>query len=226
MTGKQWCRLPDFSIELQCRNEGHGTVGGIDEAGRGALAGPLAVALVIYPQDMYVSCHEDLACINDSKKISRVKRPLVVEVIKKHALWYDCVFIPPGVIDEKNINGATEIGIQSLIKRAEKGLDYIILDGTFRFSLPLPCLSVKGGDGVSLSVASASVIAKVSRDEIVSAYDEFYPGYKFGDHMGYGTLAHRRILSRQGPSPVHRKTYEPVASMLQYPVTLFDHEDK
>lgn len=218
--------LPDFSIELQCSEEGHCIVGGVDEAGRGALAGPLAVALVVYPRYIFTSFEEDLTCINDSKKISRHKRPRVLEIIKKHALWYDCVFVSPEVIDTQNINRATEMGIHLLIERAQKGLDFIILDGTFKFSLPLPCLSLKGGDGISLSVASASVLAKVWRDELVAAYDTLYPGYKFGEHMGYGTLAHRRVLAEYGPTPVHRKSYEPVASMLQYPVTLFDHENK
>ncbi len=217
--------LPDFSIELQCLDNGCRLIGGIDEAGRGALAGPLSVALVVYPESLFTSSSLRLAGINDSKKISKNKRADVLELVKSNALWYDCVFVSPEYIDRYNINGATEYGIQELIKRALRGLDFIILDGSFRFSLPVPCLSVKKGDSKSLSVASASILAKVTRDEHVAGYEHSYPGYKFGEHMGYGTLAHRQILMDRGPAPVHRRSYEPLASMLHYPRTLFKNEN-
>jgi len=217
--------LPDFSIELQCRDNGRSFIGGIDEAGRGALAGPLAVALVVYDKSLFTSPAVNLAGINDSKKVTKQKRAGVLELVKNNALWYDCVFVSPDIIDRYNINGATEYGIQELIRRATVALDFIILDGSFRFSLPLPYLSVKKGDSKSLSVASASILAKVTRDTHVAGYEHIYPGYKFGEHMGYGTLAHRQILMDRGPTPVHRRSYEPLASMLHYPFTLFENEN-
>ncbi len=216
--------LPDFSIELQCRDNGSSVIGGIDEAGRGALAGPLAVALVVYHESMYTSPPANLAGINDSKKVAKIKRAAVLELVKSNALWYDCVFVSPDIIDRYNINGATEYGIQELIRRAPGALDFVILDGSFRFSLPLPYISVKKGDSKSLSVASASILAKVTRDAHVAEYEHTYPGYKFGEHMGYGTLAHRKILMDRGPTPVHRRSYEPLASMLHSPCALFENE--
>ncbi|HPD06226.1 MAG TPA: ribonuclease HII [Spirochaetota bacterium] len=206
---------PDFALEVQEYKKGCTIIGGIDEAGRGSLAGPLAVCMVIYPCHLFVNPPGDvIGIVNDSKKLSHKKRLAAKEIIIAHCLWWKCVLIPHNIIDEKNINGATYYAIVQLLQNNTMTPDMIFIDGNFSFPLPIPYRSIIKGDNLSLTIASASIIAKVTRDEFMDKLDADYPAYGFAHHKGYGTREHVQAIYHHGPSPVHRKTYQPVAGLL------------
>ncbi len=206
---------PDFSIESSFLGNGHSLIAGFDEAGRGALAGPLCVGMVIYDPGVISNPSEELLeTIKDSKMLTHRRRLFAVEIVKRHALYFDSVFIPHSEIDRINVNRATELGVSKLIHRAPVNPDMLIMDGNFKFKFPVPFMPVIKGDQKSLSIASASVIAKVARDLIMAGLDDKFPGYGFSQHKGYGTKQHREAIGSIGPSPVHRRSYEPLKSMI------------
>ncbi len=212
---------PDFAIEQEECTKGHTIIAGIDEAGRGSLAGPLSVSMVIYPVAIVNNPPEEiLHYINDSKKLSHKKRLQAKNIITRHCLWWDCLLVPPEIIDQKNINGATYFAITTLLQQCPHTPHMVLLDGNFSFPLSLPYMSIIKGDCLSLSIASASIIAKVTRDEYMTTINGQYPEYGFAHHKGYATAEHIHAIKKYGPSPVHRKTYEPVASLF-YELLLF-----
>ena len=206
--------FPDFNIEKGLLRDGYITIAGIDEAGRGSLAGPLSVGCVIYGRDFIENPPQDVSAINDSKKLSPQKRRAALDHIKERALFVKVCLVPHGVIDSLNINGATKFAIERLIAGMPAAPDILLLDGNFSFDLPVPYMSVKAGDARSLSIASASIAAKVRRDEIMEKMDAFYPGYGLAANKGYPSGAHRTALLSVGPSPIHRKTYKPLKGIL------------
>ena len=206
--------FPDFNIEKGLLREGYITIAGIDEAGRGPLAGPLSVGCVIYSRDLIENPPQDISAINDSKKLSPQKRRVALDYIKESALFVKVQLVPHGIIDSLNINGATKFAIERIISEMPAAPDILLLDGNFSFDLPVPYMSVKAGDARSLSIASASIAAKVRRDEIMEKMDTFYTGYGFASNKGYPTGAHVTALLSGGPSPIHRKTYEPLKGIL------------
>lgn len=190
-----------FAYEKMAREKGYSTVCGIDEAGRGPLAGPVFAAAVILP---YGTSIEGL---NDSKKLSEAKRETLFEIIKEKAVSYSVGFATEAEIDEINILQATFLAM----KRACDGLDVrpdlALVDGN-----RMPCLGVKAhtivkGDSLSASIAAASILAKVSRDRLMVEINRIYPQYQFAKHKGYGTALHIARLKEYGPCPVHRKTF-------------------
>jgi len=206
---------PDFSIEKSLYSQGYRIIAGIDEAGRGALAGPLSVGMVIYPVSIYTETPLSVTgSIADSKKLSSKKRSEALSVIRSHSLSFTSAFVSHAVIDSSNINIATEKGIIKLLARSEIKPDVIIMDGNFKFQFDIPFISVIKGDNRSISIASASIVAKVSRDELMDKLHLKYPDYGFSRNKGYGTRDHIACLADKGFSYVHRKSYEPVRSLV------------
>lgn len=184
------------------------TVAGIDEAGRGPLAGPVVTAAVILPDQC-----PSLLGVDDSKKLSKAKREYFADEIKKIAISYSVHIQPPEEIDRLNIYQATK---QSMAEAAS-ALDpapSILLADAMLLDIGIPCESIIKGDAKSLSIAAASILAKTGRDAIMAAYADEYPEYGFGQHAGYGTKDHVEAIRLHGPTPIHRRTFEPVKGIL------------
>ncbi|HRX15225.1 MAG TPA: ribonuclease HII [Spirochaetota bacterium] len=202
---------PSFEYE-QIYSKG-GPIAGLDEAGRGALAGPLYVGCVVFPPSYYLNPPSEILVINDSKKIPKKRRLQVYQIVIDHALFYDFEPSCPDEIDTYNINGATRLAVNRLLDRVPFEICTAILDGNFRFASKHPLVSLKKGDSLSLSVAAASIIAKVQRDSFMSDLkSEKYP-YGFDKNVGYGTRFHLDAIGKYGPSDQHRRSYEPVRSL-------------
>lgn len=194
----------DLRHELEFARETGGPICGIDEAGRGPLAGPLTVAAVILPEGF---C---LPGLNDSKKLSSRRRDAFnAELLGEPAVRWHCEIIEPMEIDRLNILGATRAGMRRAA--IALGAAAALIDGLPVPDFPIPHRALVGGDGLSLSIAAASVIAKVTRDRIMLAMDRRYPEYGFAKHKGYGTKEHLRALENHGPLPIHRRSFAPVA---------------
>ena len=175
---------------------------GIDEAGRGPLAGPVVVASVIMPRDSIIEG------VNDSKKVSEKKREELYEIITNEAISYSVGIIDEKEIDEINILNATKKGLTKSLQELEVKPDLILVDALEKIdTLKIPYLSIIKGDAKAYSIAAASIIAKVTRDRIMRMYDEVYPQYGFIKHKGYGTKEHMEAIKKFGPSPIHRKTF-------------------
>ncbi len=206
---------PHFDIERRLLAEGKRVIAGADEAGRGALAGPLSVGLVVFPAEIIFSPPCDLTeSVRDSKTLSPNQRLIARDIITKHALHSEVCLLNHRVVDMLNINGATCHALRNLVARSRIAIDTVIFDGRFSFEIGCELISVVDGDALCLSVAAASILAKVRRDEVMEKMDAYYPGYRFAAHKGYGTAEHRHNIALRGPSPIHRRTYEPVKSMI------------
>lgn len=214
--------VPDFAIEKSFNAEGYKYIAGVDEAGRGALAGPLSLAMVIYDSSFFTSVPSDLAgTITDSKQLTHKKRVKALSLIMQYALDHTRIFIPHTVIDSYGINRATEIAVSKMLGKIKIKPDIVIMDGNFRFKPDVPFYPVVKGDCKSLSIASASIIAKVTRDEEMSRLGTRFPGYGFARHKGYGTKVHMESLNSLGLCAIHRRSYEPAKSMLEKQGELF-----
>ena len=190
-----------WAIEDECRAEGYTVICGVDEAGRGPLAGPVCAAAVILPD------HLDLPGLNDSKKLSDKKRRELFPLIKEQAVAYGIGLASHEEIDEINILQATYLAMERAIAQLEGKADLALIDGNRAKDFGLPVKTVVKGDSLSASIAAASILAKVTRDDIMEAYAEEFPGYGFEIHKGYGTKAHYAALTEKGASPIHRKTF-------------------
>lgn len=175
---------------------------GIDEAGRGPLAGPVVVASVIMPKDSMIEG------VNDSKKVSEKKREKLYEEITNTAIAWGVGIIDQREIDEINILNATKKGLTNSLKELEIKPDLILVDALTNIdTLGIPYRSIIKGDAKSYSIAAASIIAKVTRDRIMRQWDELYPEYGFEKHKGYGTKMHTDAIKEYGPCPLHRKSF-------------------
>ena len=190
-----------WAIEDECRAEGYTVVCGVDEAGRGPLAGPVCAAAVILPD------HLELPGLNDSKKLSDKKRRELFPLIKEQAIAYGIGLADEKEIDEINILQATFLAMERAIAQLEGKADLALIDGNRAKDFGLPVKTVVKGDSLSASIAAASILAKVTRDDMMEAYANEYPGYGFEIHKGYGTKAHYAALTEKGPSPIHRMTF-------------------
>ncbi len=190
-----------FAYENIALKKSYRMICGIDEAGRGPLAGPVFAAAVILPPGQMIEG------LNDSKKLSEKKREALFDVIKKTAIVYAVGFATEQEIDKINILQATFLAM----KRACDGLsvrpDLALVDGNRMPRLGMDTQTIIKGDALSASIAAASILAKVSRDRLMTEIDRIYPEYQFAKHKGYGTALHRELLKQYGPSPVHRKTF-------------------
>ena len=190
-----------WAIEDECRAEGYTVICGVDEAGRGPLAGPVCAAAVILPD------HLELPGLNDSKKLSDKKRRELFPLIKEQAIAYGIGLASEKEIDEINILQATFLAMERAMAQLEGKADLALIDGNRAKDFGLPVKTVVKGDSLSASIAAASILAKVTRDDMMEAYAGDYPGYGFEIHKGYGTKAHYAALTEKGPSPIHRMTF-------------------
>jgi len=196
---------PDLSFELPLWSAGLKLVAGLDEAGRGALAGPVAAAAVILPAspDILLALHG----VRDSKQMTPAQRQLWTERLHSQLLCYSVGFASHAEIDERGIVPATRLAMQRALCQLSLSPQHLLLDFLALPALSIPQTSLVKGDRRSLSIAAASVLAKNARDELMCRLDLQYPGYGFALHKGYGTLTHRRALQALGPSPVHRQSF-------------------
>jgi len=198
---------PHLQFEQELWKSGLSLVAGFDEAGRGALAGPVAVGAVILPAgDPHLS--RTLACSRDSKQMSPRQRELCAPLIKATALAWSVAFTDANEIDEIGIVAATRLAAARALATLSLFPDYLLTD--FRLELPefdIPQTTLVKGDARSLSIASASVLAKTERDALMQTLDKRHPGYGLSQNKGYGTQAHRTVIRRLGYSPIHRKTF-------------------
>lgn len=194
--------MPDFSFENVARNNGYKFVCGVDEAGRGPLAGPVCAAAVILP----VNC--EIEGLNDSKKISEKKREALFDIIKEKAIAYSIAFGSLEEIEEYNILEATYIAMNRAIEGLETKADFALIDGNrVPKGITIPCETVVKGDSKSCSIAAASILAKVTRDRLMLEYDKMYPEYLFAQHKGYGTKAHYEAIKQHGVCEIHRLSF-------------------
>ncbi|MBQ7204113.1 MAG: ribonuclease HII [Eubacterium sp.] len=187
--------------EKEAENNGYTLVCGVDEAGRGPLAGPVFAAAVILPKGHIVEG------VNDSKKLSEKKREMLFDKIKEEALAYSIASASEKEIDELNILQATYLAMQRAIEGLEPKADFAMIDGNRIPPLDIPAEFVIKGDAKSASIACASILAKVSRDRYMLKMAEKYPEYQFEKHKGYGTKLHYEMLDKYGESEIHRKTF-------------------
>lgn len=190
------------------KKETYWKVAGIDEAGRGPLAGPVVTAAVILPNQCPA-----LVGLDDSKKLSKAKRTFFAEEIKKIAISYAVHIQSPEEIDRLNIYQATRNSMAEAAKSLNSSPSVILADAML-FDIGIPCESIIKGDEKSLAIAAASVLAKTGRDAIMAAYALEYPEYGFDQHAGYGTKSHVEAIRLHGPTPIHRRTFEPVKGIL------------
>lgn len=198
-----------YRYEEELIDAGVTCIAGCDEAGRGPLAGPLVVASVILPE------HPRIEGLNDSKKLSEKKRAELYKEIVKQAVAYKIVFVSPKEIDKLNIYAATQMGMMKAVKGLTVSPNYVLIDFMPLDLLKIPHLSLVKGDALSATIAAASILAKVSRDEYMDKMDIKYPHYGFKHNKGYPTKMHLEALKRLGPCPIHRKSFGPVKVCFQ-----------
>lgn len=190
-----------FLYENQCAEQGYSSICGVDEAGRGPLAGPVcAAAVILKPNDI-------IEGVNDSKKLSGKKREALYDVIKDRAAAYSIAFASVEEIEELNILNATMLAMKRAVEGLSKAADYAIIDGNKTPDLSIPCSAIVKGDANSMSIAAASILAKVTRDRLMLEYDKEYPQYMFAKHKGYGTKVHTQAIREYGPCPIHRMSF-------------------
>jgi ribonuclease HII len=190
--------------ERRLRAQGFRAIAGADEAGRGALAGPLVAAAVILPADF------DLAGLGDSKVLTRAQRETGYERIVSGAVAVSVKRAMPARIDHRGLHRSNLWLLRRAVLELPVRPDYVLTDGFPLRRLPLPSLAIKKGDAVTASVAAASIVAKVTRDRIMDRYHRRFPDYGFDHHRGYGTPEHRRAIARLGPCPIHRLSFRGV----------------
>ena len=194
--------MPDFTYELNAIANGYKCVCGVDEAGRGPLAGPVCAAAVILPEGL------EIDGLNDSKKLTEAKREKLFDIIIEKAISYSVAFGTVEEIEEYNILNATFIAMNKAIDGLNVKPDYALIDGNrVPKGIAIDCETVVKGDAKSASIAAASVLAKVTRDRLLLRYAEKYPEYGFEKHKGYGTAAHYDAVRRHGLCPVHRPSF-------------------
>jgi ribonuclease HII len=193
-----------FPFEAQARAEGYACLAGIDEAGRGPLAGPVVAAAVILPATVM------LLGLQDSKRLTARQRETVYTQILRHAVAYGLGVVSPAQIDRHNILWATKEAMCQAVQGLGRVPDLLLIDGTESLSYPLPQWTLVRGDARCASIAAASVVAKVTRDRLMAAYAKCYPCYGFETHKGYPTVEHYRRLRIYGPCAIHRRSFRGV----------------
>ena len=190
-----------LEFEKEALAKGYKSVCGVDEAGRGPLAGPVCAAAVILPEGVI------LDGVNDSKKLSEKKRESLFDVIREQALSYSIAYATVDEIEEINILNATMLAMRRAIDGLDIKADYAMIDGNKIPPIDIDAECIVKGDAKSMSIACASILAKVSRDRLLYKYAEEYPMYGFDKHKGYGTKVHREAILKYGPCPYHRKSF-------------------
>lgn len=204
---------PTLDVEQSLWAAGYLHIAGIDEAGRGPVAGPVAAAAVILPQDPTIA--NQLYGVRDSKQMSPQQRQIWLAKIKERAQTYGVGFASAQEIDVLGIAPATRLAISRALESLTVTPDYLLIDYIKLPEFSIPQTSMVKGDARSLSIAAASVLAKTARDAVLTEMDNLYPGYYFASHKGYGTVQHLQALERLGPSPIHRLTFNPLRERMQ-----------
>lgn len=200
--------MPDFSHERHWRAEGFLWIAGIDEAGRGPLAGPVTAAAVVLPEEY------EHPILNDSKQLGEKRREAIYgELTSDPRILWASAHVEAGEIDRINILRATHLAMAMAFEKLNPRPDLALIDGRPVKAFPGEHRALVKGDSLSLSIAAASIIAKVERDRLMLECAALYPGYGFEQHKGYGTAAHLRALDRLGPCPIHRRSFAPVAQL-------------
>jgi len=203
---------PSFAEEKRLEAQGYQFIAGVDEAGRGALAGPVVAAAVILP------CRIDapwLDQVKDSKQLSPAKRELLFHNIHQIAISIGISLAPPEVIDAQGIIKATRLAMKLAIDQLSPPPESLLIDYMLLPEVPLPQKGITNGDKLCFSIACASIMAKVARDHLMIELDRTYPGYGLAQHKGYGTEKHLSCLRQLGPSPIHRQSFKPVRDIIK-----------
>lgn len=194
--------MPDYEFEKAAVNSGFSCICGVDEAGRGPLAGPVCAAAVILPEGAVIEG------LDDSKKLTEKKREKLYDVIKKTAVAYSVAYGTLEEIETVNILEATYLAMNRAIEGLNLKPDFALIDGNrVPRGIKIPCETIVKGDSKSMSVAAASVLAKVTRDRLMLEYDKKYPEYNFKKHKGYGTKEHTELIKQYGPCEIHRLSF-------------------
>ena len=211
-----------YQYEEALEDRGYKFVAGVDEVGRGPLAGPVVVAAVILPQGLRIKG------INDSKQLTEKKREELYKIIMKEALAVNVAFVYEDVVDKINIYEATKQGMLEAIDGLNIKPDHVLIDAMPLNELKIEHTSIIHGDALSASIGAASIIAKVTRDHFMEKMDHKYPNYGFKKHKGYCTKEHLEALNKYGPCPIHRKSFAPVAKFFQKQLSfdLFSNDDE
>jgi ribonuclease HII len=197
-----------FEYETKAVDEGYGNIAGVDEAGRGPLAGPVVAAAVIFPANI------DIEDLDDSKKLSPKKREELFPIIQGSAIAYGVAVVDREVIDKINILQASRLAMKQAVEQLQPVPDLLLIDGNQKIDSTLDQWAIVKGDSKSVSIAAASVLAKVTRDRIMEDYHKLYPQYEFHRHKGYGTKLHRTLIEEHGPCPIHRNTFKGVSEFI------------
>lgn len=194
--------MPDYEFEKAAVNSGFSCICGVDEAGRGPLAGPVCAAAVILPEGAVI------AGLDDSKKLTEKKRERLYDIIKETAIAYSVAYGTLEEIETVNILEATYLAMNRAIEGLTVKPDFALIDGNrVPRGIKIPCETIVKGDSKSMSVAAASVLAKVTRDRLMLEYDKKYPEYNFKKHKGYGTKEHTELIKQYGPCEIHRLSF-------------------
>ena len=206
-TNQKENKISLFEFDKGFHNKGLSFVSGIDEAGRGPLAGPVVAAAVILPKDIFIDG------VNDSKKLTEKKRNVLFEEIKQKAFSYGIGIVDAKKIDEINILQATFLAMRKALEQLSVKPDLVLVDGNHIIpNLQNKQQAIVSGDAKSACIACASILAKVTRDNMMYEYAKQYPQYNFQKHKGYGTKAHLEAITKYGPCPIHRMTFAPLNS--------------
>lgn len=197
-----------LAYEKELYGKGIQLIAGVDEVGRGPLAGPVVAAAVILPQACKISG------LNDSKKIPKSKHKKIYEAVLEHAIAVGIGVKDNQVIDQVNIYEATKLAMIEAIGQLDPKPQHLLIDA-MKLDLPISQTSIIKGDANSLSIAAASIVAKVTRDQMMETYDQEYPGYDFAQNAGYGTAKHLAGLQKLGITPIHRRSFEPIKSICE-----------
>ena len=197
---KEKARTEAMSV-YERRFADRGLIAGIDEVGRGPLAGPVCACALILPTD------HPVLYLNDSKKLTAKNRDELYDVLKREAVSIGIGYESPEIIDEINILQATYSAMRSALAALSPGPDFLLIDAVSIPGVSVPSRSIVHGDALSVSIAAASIVAKVSRDRLMEEYDRLYPEYGFARNKGYGTAEHMAALRKYGPCPIHRKSF-------------------
>ena len=193
--------MDKLKYERELAAAGYKYICGVDEVGRGPLAGPVVCAAVIMPLEDLIEG------VDDSKKLSAKKREKLSELIREKAVACNICRIEPQIIDEINILQATRLGMKRAVEGLQIKSDFVITDGNMTLDIDIPQKSIIGGDRLSYSIGAASIVAKVYRDELMKEYALSYPEYGFEKNMGYGTAVHIQAIKEKGLTPVHRRSF-------------------
>ena len=196
-----------LSYEKDLYSKGTSLIAGVDEVGRGPLAGPVVAAAVILPKNCKIKG------LNDSKKIPKKKHEEIFQAVKDNALTIAIGIMDNHVIDQVNIYEATKLAMKEAISQLEPQPEHLLIDA-MKLDLPISQTSIIKGDANSLSIAAASIVAKVTRDKIMANYDEEFPGYDFAQNAGYGTAKHLEGIEKHGVTTIHRTSFEPIKTIV------------